>query len=571
MIEVLDKLKRLLKKEEEPKRFTPTAKTRAGQLLEILRARQAMEEGEKKKEKKQKEILRFPKFRVYPLRRFIMLPTEVRTQVRYPLIEPYAYAVIKRDPKHNILTYNVMEPFLNEEEKIILEKLKQGLVSTINVSLRAIKNQEELMRFLEEQTQMLIAEYDLDLTPDQYLKIMYYIYRDFVGLNEIEPLMQDPYIEDIGVDGVGVPVYVVHQRYGSLRTNIVWDDIEKLRDFVVKLAERCDRYISYAEPLLDGSLPDGSRVQATLASDVTTRGPTFSIRKFREEPYTPVDMIHLKTASPELLAYLWFCIEQRRNILICGGTGTGKTSFLNAISLFIPIEAKVVSIEDTRELALPHEHWIPGVTRASFTGTKVGEVTMFDLLRESFRQNPDYLIVGEIRGKEAYVMFQGMASGHASFSTMHAGSLEDVIKRLESPPIELSPALLEMLDIVVVMVHAREYGKSARRVKEVVEIQSIDRETGKATAVKAFQWIPAEDRIEYRGYSWVLNKISIERGIPIEKIRKEIEDRKLVLEWMAKKNVRGINEVARYINMYRTSKERLMGLVRGEGSEVERE
>ncbi len=562
---MLDKLKKLLRRKEEPRRFTPTARTRAGQLLEILRAKQASEEMEKKrKEKKRKELLGFPKFRIYPIRRFIMLPSEVRTQVRYPLIEPYAYAVIKRDPRYHTLVYNVVEPFLNEEEKAILEKLKQSLVSTINVSLRAIKNQEELMRFLEEQTQTLIAEYDFDLSPDQYLKLMYYIYRDFVGLNEIEPLMQDPYIEDISVDGIGIPVYVLHQRYGSLRTNIVWNDVEKLREFVVKLAERCDRYISYAEPLLDGTLPDGSRVQATLASDVTTRGPTFSIRKFRKEPFTPVDMILLKTASPELLAYLWYCIEQRRNILICGGTGTGKTSFLNAISLFIPIEAKVVSIEDTRELALPHEHWIPGVTRASFTGTKVGEVTMFDLLRESFRQNPDYLIVGEIRGKEAYVMFQGMASGHASFSTMHAGSLEDVIKRLESPPIELSPALLETLDIVVVMVHAREYGRSARRVKEVVEIQNINRETGKATAVKAFQWISAEDRIEYRGYSWVLNKISIERGIPIERIRKEIEDRKMVLEWLAKKKIHGINEVAKYINMYRTNKARLMELVKSE-------
>ena len=561
---MLEKIKEILRlKKEEKRRLRYASQTRAGQLIEILKAKHAEEGTEKKKEKKRRKHV-YPEFRISPVRRFVMLPHDVKTQVRYPLIEPYAYAVIKRDIRERILTYNVIEPFLNEEEKRILEKLKQGLIATINISLTAIKNEKELMRFLEDNVQMLIEQYGFDLTPEQYLKLMYYIYRDFVGLNEIEPLMADPYIEDIGVDGVGLPVYVVHQRYGSLKTNIVYHSIDQLREFVVKLAERCDRYISYAEPLLDGTLPDGSRVQATLASDVTTRGPTFSIRKFREEPFTPVDMIFLKTASAELLAYLWFCIESRANILICGGTGTGKTSFLNAISLFIPIEAKVVSIEDTRELALPHEHWIPGVTRASFTGTKVGEVTMFDLLRESFRQNPDYLIVGEVRGREAYVMFQGMASGHPSFSTMHAASLDDVIKRLESPPIELSPTLVEILDIVVVMVRAREYGKSARRVKEVMEIQSIDKETGRANTVKAFQWIPAEDRIEYRGYSWVLNKISIEKGIPMEEIRKEIEQRKLVLEWMAKRKIRSIKDVSRYIVMYQNEKKRLLDMISSE-------
>jgi flagellar protein FlaI len=568
---MLEKIKEILKLKKEEKikpRYTST--TRAGRLIEILKAKHAEETTEKKKEKKRKKHI-FPEFRISPVRRFVMLPNEVKTQVRYPLIEPYAYAVIKRDIRERILTYNVIEPFLTEEEKKILEKLKQGLIATINISLTAIKNEQELMRFLEDNIQMLIEEYGFDITPEQYLKFMYYIYRDFVGLNEIEPLMSDPYIEDLGIDGVGLPVYIVHQKYGSLKTNIVYNDIEKLREFVVKLAERCDRYISYAEPLLDGTLPDGSRVQATLASDVTTRGPTFSIRKFREEPFTPVDMIILKTASSELLAYLWFCIESRANILICGGTGTGKTSFLNAISLFIPIEAKIVSIEDTRELALPHEHWIPGVTRASFTGTKIGEVTMFDLLRESFRQNPDYLVVGEVRGKEAYVMFQGMASGHPSFSTMHAASLEDVIKRLESPPIELSPALLETLDIVIVMVHAREHGKSARRVKEVMEIQSIDKETGKANAVKAFQWIPVEDKIEYRGYSWVLNRISIEKGIPIEEIMKEIEQRKLILEWLVKHNIRNIKDVSKYIVMYQNDKKRLLNMIYAElGMEKEK-
>lgn len=553
-------LSSLTKRRKKEVNVSLKSKSRAGQLLEIMKKRQVTEEkGATLPLRKEKKNVIYPKFQIFPPKKLIVIS---ETNPRYPLIDPYAFAWIRRDPITKAYIYNVLEPILSEEDKRILEKIKNGLIQIIDIPLTKVKNEKRLLEFLEDKVQTLLEEYDIVLTPTRYLNIMYYIYRDFVGLNEIEPIIHDPYVEDFGVDGVGVPVYVVHQKFGSMKTNIVFDDEENLREFVIKLAERCDRYISYAEPLLDGTLPDGSRVQATLASDVTTRGPTFTIRKFRSEPFTPVDMIMLKTASAELMAYLWYAIEFRKNILICGGTSTGKTSFLNAISLFIPIESKIVSIEDTREISLPHEHWIPGLARPSFTGTKVGEVSMFDLLRESFRQNPDYLIVGEVRGKEAYVMFQGMASGHPSFSTMHAASLDDVIKRLRSPPIELSPSLIETLDIVIIMVHAKQFGKSMRRVKEVMEIQSINPDTGETNAVKAFAWIPAEDKIEYKGYSWVLNKISIEEGVTMRKVLSEISDRKKVLEWMVDKGIRDLNTVSRYIVMYQKEKEKIMKLIK---------
>lgn len=573
---MLDKIKEMLK----PKKVTvqPETRSRAAQMIEILRAEEGRKTRKEEIPKEKKPIsemfkikvggkkFKYPSFRISQPRKFITLSDTL--PVRYPLIEPYSYAVIRKDLLENVLVYNVNEPVLTEEESAMLEKLKQGFVETINISPSSVKNEKELMDFLDEKIQNLVGEYGFALSQQQYLKLAYYIYRDFVGFNEIEPLLHDPFIEDIGADGVNSPIYVVHQKFGSLKTNIVYKDIEKLREFVVKLAERCDRYISYAEPLLDGSLPDGTRVQATLAPDVTTKGPTFSIRKFRKEPFTTTDLLISKTASIDLMAYLWYVIEARANILICGGTATGKTSFLNAISLFVPIEYKIVSIEDTREISLPHEHWIPGVSRVGFTGTKIGEVTMFDLLRESFRQNPDYLIVGEVRGEEAYVMFQGMASGHPSFSTMHAASLDDVVKRLESPPIKLSPSLIEVLDIVIVMVHAREKAKSARRVKEVMEVQGVDKDTGKASANRVFYWVPSEDKIEYGGYSWVLNKISISKGIPINEIYKEIELRKRVLSWMALRNIRSLKEVSKYIIMYHKNREKLLRLI-GEEEKVE--
>ena len=374
-------------------------------------------------------------------------------------------------------------------------------------------------------------------------------------------MMNDPYIEDIGCDGFNIPIYVVHQKFGSMKTNVIYTKEEELRDFVIKLAERCDRYISYAEPLLDGALSDGSRIQASLAGDVTTRGPTFSIRKFRETPFTPVDMMKLKTASPDILAYLWYAIENNSNILITGGVSTGKTSMLNTISMFIPNSAKIVSIEDTRELNLPHENWIPGVARTGFSGTGTGEVTMFELLKESFRQNPDYLIIGEVRGKEAYVMFQGMASGHPSISTLHAGSADDVVQRLQSRPINLSAGLISSLNIIIVMVHAREKGKSARRIKEIVEIEKVNPETGALKVSKPFVWAPTEDSYDYSGNSFVLEKISSSKGISMSHMIKDIERRKKLLKWLYEKNITDIKEIVKYINVYNANPKKIEKII----------
>lgn len=490
--------------------------------------------------------------------------------ITYPVIRPYTYASVKYDKSDNTIIYDVMEPTLNDYEKKILLKLKEGLMQVINVSLEDIKKKDKMMEFLEINVKKLIDDFGFNVNDKEYLKIMYYIHRDFVGLDEIEPLLADPFIEDIGCDGTGINIYIVHQKFGSIKTSIIYKDEKRLKDFVTKLAERCDRYISYAEPLLDGSLPDGTRVQASFAQDVTTRGPTFSIRKFRESPFTPVDLIKLNTLSSEMLAYMWFIVENGANILIAGGVSTGKTSLLNCISLFIPNEAKIVSIEDTRELNLPHENWIPGVSRMGFTGTGVGEVTMFELLRESFRQNPDYLIVGEIRGKEAYVMFQGMSSGHPSISTIHAGNVEDLMKRLQTKPISLSPGLLESLDVVIVMIHAKEKGKSARRVKEIVEIESMDAVTGVPRTNKAFVWVPYLDGFEYRGNSWVLSKISTEKGIQFNEILKDIAKRKKYIDWLQEKNITNMKEVVKYLRLYHKSPEKVDVLINEKTKENEK-
>jgi flagellar protein FlaI len=487
--------------------------------------------------------------------------------VKYPLLEPIVFANIKWSHEKKSLQYHVIEPKLTKEEKSLLEKVKNDILELIDVELTTLNEKGSTMEYLEKKVQQVLEEENLHLSAKQYVKIIYFIFRDFVGLNEIEPAMHDPYIEDIGCDGVNSPLYIVHTRFGSLESNIIYKNMDELNNFVVKLSERCGRYISYAKPLLDGALPDGSRIQASLAKDVTTKGPTFSIRKFRKFPFSPIELIKMRTASTDVMAYLWLVIQSGISLLVCGGVSTGKTSLLNAITLFIPPASRIVSIEDTRELNLPHENWIPAVSRVGFgvpeaSGKRYGEVTLFELLKESFRQNPDYVIVGEVRGKEAYVMFQGMASGHPSIGTMHAGSVDDVIKRLETPPIEISPSLVESLDLLIVMIRAKERGEASRRIKEVVEIQSVDIDTGKAHTLKSFTWAPSKDNfVNNMSESGLLRQISFEKGMNYQRIREEFEDRKKVLEWMERHNVTKYENVAEFVSLYYKDPRTLMNWV----------
>ncbi len=502
-----------------------------------------------RKQKTSKRKTELPQFKIFK-RKAQPLPEVKNIKVRYALIPPFAGVNISWDSEKNEMIYKVSEPELTDSEKQIKDKIVNGLLEVLDIELSAIKNKGEAIGYLEGNVKKILEEYQINLSNRSYLKIMYYIFRDFVGLNEIEPILQDPYVEDISCDGVGIPIYVVHRRYGSIKTNVVYPDIKQLSEFVVKIAERTGRFISYAEPLLDGSLPDGSRVQASFAKDVTTRGPCFTIRKFSQIPLSPIDLINRKTVSSELLAYLWLAVENGASVLIAGGAGTGKTTILNVLSMFIPPTAKVVSIEDTRELNLTHENWVPTVTRLSFM-KGVGEVSMFDLLRASFRQTPDYVIVGEIRGKEAYVMFQGMASGIPAMGTMHAGRVEDVIYRLETPPINLSPSLVDTLDLVIIMTHAREKGESARRVKEIDEIQSVDAETGKAREVRYYYWLADKDDFgKFAGDSWFLQELSRIKGQNINELKKEIEKRKAILDWMQKKKITYFKDVVSMFSEY---------------------
>jgi flagellar protein FlaI len=451
------------------------------------------------------------------------------------------------DKKIGDLVYELEEPILDPKEKDLLKRLRSAIQEIINISVASDNTQESMEEYLDKVAKLVISEIQIKVSEESYYKLFYYLYRDFYGLNEIEALMHDSFIEDIQCNGVGQPIYIVHRVFRNLRTAIEFSEIEELASFVEKLSQKCGKYLSYASPLLDGSLPDGSRVNATYTKDVSSRGPTFTIRKFTKVPFTPLNLLGMGTLSPEMMAFLWIMMQYKLNVLIAGGTGSGKTTLLNAIAFFIPPEARVVSIEDTRELNLSRENWLPSVVRAGINASGVGEVDMFSLLKASFRQIPDYVIVGEVRGREASVLFQGMASGHASLGTIHADSVETVIRRLETPPIELSPTLVNELDAVVVMTHAIIAGQETRKLREIIEVINVDAD-GNAKTNTPFMWNPAKNKFYFKRDSHVFEKINKIKGIALDKLYADFDRRVQLIYELYKKKDFVFEELQRVIN-----------------------
>ena len=399
-------------------------------------------------------------------------------------------------------------------------------------------------------------------------KIFYHIFREFLGYGRIDILMEDTGIEDISCDGHHVPIFLYHKEYEGITTNIQFGDMDELDSFVVRLSQVCGKQISIYSPIVDGRLPDGSRLQTTLSKTVTN-GSTFTIRKFKENPLTPIDLISYHSLSVDMAAYFWMAIERGASILYCGGTASGKTTALNALSLFIPASHKIVSIEDTREVSLPHKNWIAGTTREGFSSSeenKTGkDIDMFDLIRAALRQRPKVIIVGEVRGREAYSLFQAMATGHTSYSTVHASTIHTLIQRLENPPLSLPRALLTSLDIIVFQNAVDIGGKTVRRMTSITEVIKLDPDTNQLIFMEPFSWVSkTDDRFESSGTSKILNTIRLQNDWTEAQLNKELENRKFILEWMVKKNIRDYMEVGKVVSDYHKNPEPLLKKARGE-------
>lgn len=461
--------------------------------------------------------------------------------------------------------YEIIEPQLKEGENIIKDKLIYLFRTRADLDAFHMYEKEK-MQYLEKTLQNIMHENHFKLDEEAKDRIFYHIFRDFIGYDKIDILMHDEGIEDISCDGHGIPIFIYHKTYESISSNIVFDDADALDSFVVKLSQICGKQISVYEPVVDGKLTDGSRLQTTLARTITQHS-TFTIRKFREDPFTPIDLIANNTMSVHMAAYFWMAIEKNASILFCGGTATGKTTMLNALSLFLPSSYKIVSIEDTREINLPHKNWVAGTTRTGFSvseRTKTNkDIDMFDLVRVALRQRPRAIIVGEVRGREAYTLFQAMTTGHLSYSTVHAGNLHSLIQRLENPPISLPRALLTSLDLVVFLNSETVKGKPVRRITNVTEIIKLDPETNRLVVMTPFRWISEiDDRFETTEESNILNEIKMQNGWDDDELYQELNNRMVILEWMKSKNLRSYEQVGKIVSEYHKNPEAVLKKVK---------
>jgi flagellar protein FlaI len=444
----------------------------------------------------------------------------------YWLVPPFAYAVIRNDPARGA-QYHLVEPEITPHELVLLEEVYEYL-RDVTMFEAPVRKEELSLEF--EDARAVILRFDADIPEERIRTLYYYLRRNFLGYGRIDPLMHDDLLEDISCNGPAVPLFVYHRGYANMETNLSFSH-EELNRFVLKLSQKADKQISLTTPLVDAALPDGSRAQITYYDVVSTRGSSFTIRKFRSEPMTPVNLIEYHTYSPEILAFIWLAVENRMSMIIAGGTACGKTSTMNAISFFIPHNAKIVSIEDTREIQLPHENWLPVQTRETVGSTTRGDIDMFELLRASLRQRPEYIVVGEVRGREAQTLFQAMNTGHTTFSTLHAGTIEEAVNRLTHDPINVPSAMFGALDLIVIQSLHYRAGKVIRRCDAVHEIE-VDPE-GDIVWQTLWQWSPHDD--EYRQMpveSKTLAQIAYMHGWSPEEVARQLATRAATLRGM---------------------------------------
>jgi len=398
------------------------------------------------------------------------------------------------------------------------------------------------------------------LTEHQIEKLFYFLKRDFLGFERIDGIKHDINVEDISCDGYDSPVFVYHSEYEQIITNI-YHGTEELDEFVVKLAQRSGKGISKRSPQVDATLPDGSRAQLTLGREVSDHGTNYTIRQFKEVPHTPVDLINWNTFSLEQMAFLWLSIENQKSLVFAGGTASGKTTSLNAVSLFIPSKAKIVSIEDTREVELPQRNWIASVTRPSFGDDDKGDVDEFDLLEAALRQRPEYIVMGEIRGEEGRTLFQVMSTGHTTLTTFHADSVGEVIKRFTTDPINVSKTMFTALDLVSVQSQTRIRGDKVRRTKSITEINHYDPENDEINVKDVYQWQAQSDSFLSMGDSSTLDTIAFDRGWSQAELDEEIFQHEIVLAYLIHEGLSTYTQVAATLQAFINDPETILTLI----------
>lgn len=464
-------------------------------------------------------------------------------------IASYGEVKIYKIPGKPLLYYMVPVPRPTASEKAIINTIKEATTRLISIAPYRIRDPEQRRIVYKQQVMdILRSSHDLKIPERRFEFYADAVVREMVGYGIIDPLVQDDKLEEIMVISPKKPVYIFHREYEMMTTNIEFYSDDEIQDLINRIARQIGRRVDISSPLLDARLPDGSRVNATIPPASVT-GSSLTIRKFRDDPYTIVDLINMRTISAELAAFVWLAVEgyntRPANILISGGTGSGKTTTLNVLAAFVPESERIISIEDTAELNLPLKHWIRLESRPPGLEGK-GEITLDILTKNSLRMRPDRIIVGEVRHDEAFSLFTAMNTGHdGSLGTVHANSPQETIIRVTSPPMNVPEIMLSGLDLIIVQhrLHDRKKG-TIRRVTEVAELTGVLE--GKAQTQTIFERDPVDDTIKRTDIPSVyIKKLQEFTGSSKKQIDSELNDRQRFLETLTKKSIRSMSDVSK--------------------------
>ena len=462
--------------------------------------------------------------------------------------------------------YNVFKQKYSSEEKLLLSELRENLVDLAISSDESLQvNEDKLLNDIKNFLFAKLANNSQNNTiSNEYLdNLARKLFQDLVGYGEIDPLIRDDNLEEIMVIGIDKPVFVYHREYGMMKTNILFKDAGEVMNLIDSIARQINRRIDQESPILDGMLPDGSRVNATIPP-ISADGPSMTIRKFKRDPLTIIDLINSKTISVELAAFFWLCFDglgvKSANAIISGGTSSGKTTTLNALSSFINPKERIITIEDTLELQIPHEHVIRMETRPPNVENR-GELTMNDLVKNSLRQRPDRIIVGEVRGSEAITLFTALNTGHSGFGTLHSNDARETITRLTNAPMSVPNIMISAIDFIIMQNRIyRSDGVSFRRISEVAEVSGI--EEGVIQLNKIFEWDPQSDTIKNVGItSKTLTEIANVSGNSLNSLYDEIKNREIVLQHMVNQNIRSIRDVSTVLEMYYLDSQKVLNRI----------
>jgi flagellar protein FlaI len=481
------------------------------------------------------------------------IPSGFEIIKNYPLHPPFSYVNILYNQEKSNYLYFIDELKLNQEEAQIYENLyrllEQSLESTDEQN-PSVNFEQHLLTVLKENEKKFIYHSNASLE-----KVKYYLKRDIDGFGIIDALMHDINIEDISCSGPQMPIYIWHRNYDSMPTNIEFNSAEKLNSFIARVVFRAGKHISTAFPISDLALPGNHRISVLYQKEVTPKGTSFTIRKFKEDPYTVIDLVKFGTINLSVAAYLWMLVEAKMSFIIIGPTGSGKTTILNAITGLVNPDYKIFSVEDVAEINIHHDNWFTLVSRTGFGLSGEGEIGLYDLIKAGVRHRPDYIVVGEIRGSEAYVMFQAMATGHGGLCTMHADSLESAVKRLQQKPMDIPPAYISLMNCAVVIKRVKENatGQSSRRATTISEITNTN------TSHAVFSWNPKMDHFDEDLHeSTLLKQISNTTGKDTTQILEEHQKRISILKWMIENDIRDYRKVSEIVGKYYRNPESLM-------------